>query len=111
MKYPTNINLLGRDVEIVYVDYIESEEEGIRVGETDEDRNIIKIKKYGSSSHMRKVVLHEVLHYLIRRSTLYFLLDDKMEEALCTLIEEIGDFVTWDYKSNATFTEIPNSSR
>jgi hypothetical protein len=106
MKTPERICVFGKWMTIKYVDAIESDD-GMLLGEYRPDKNEILIKKHQPHTELRKTVLHEVLHALICRSTLHQILDDKIEEAICCLVENLGDYVTWDFKSDAVeFTQI-----
>lgn len=99
MKYPSSVCILGKWHKVVYEDTIESEE-GILEGLYCQSKSIIRVRKGQTDEEVKRTIIHEIAHGLLRRSALHEIIGDRAEEALCQILENLADYVTWNYKSD-----------
>lgn len=100
MTLPKQLDILGRDVEVVYDDNLES------WGECDSDSLIIKIRTEvttKSKDFFFSTLVHEVAHMMFRLSGLAFM-EHNDEEAYVRCVE--GLLIPWVLKHQNILSEI-----
>lgn len=96
LKLPTQITLLGKKINIKYVDELPENVHGLY----HESDDLIEIV-WDKPEFMVRVLFHEIMHATLAISGVNQLLNLKTEESICTMAENLCVIMKLDPKSKA----------